>query len=76
MRLLTPQEQRELEVLRRSLYSTNASIEVCDSNREMWLNILEMVLSTQEAMKTAWYRRGNKRIDTIQAVEYKRGDNE
>lgn len=69
MRLLTPSEQRELEALRRSLYSTNATIEVCDSNREMWLNILEMVLQTQEAMKTAWCSSQNPQIDLIQVVK-------
>lgn len=69
MRLLTPQEQRELEALRRSLYSANATIEVCDSNREMWLNILEMVLSTQETMKTAWCSSQNPQIDLIQVVK-------
>lgn len=69
MRILTPQEQRELEALRRSLYSANATIEVCDSNREMWLNILEMVLQTQEAMKAAWRSSRNPQIDLIQITK-------
>lgn len=83
MRILTPSEQREIEHLRNVLVRFNApehsnkiNVEISDSNRDMWLNALEMVLSTQEALKIEWYRRGNNKIDTIQAVEYRRNDNE
>lgn len=66
MRLLTPQEQRELEALKRSLYVADATVEIREENREMWINVLEMVLQTQEAMKAAWHRSPNPQIDFIQ----------
>lgn len=54
MRILTISEQRELEALRRTFYSQNTCIEVRDSNREMWLNALEMALSKNEQLKQEW----------------------
>lgn len=54
MRILSPSEQRQIEQLKRTLHSPHAvTLEICDDNKEMWLNILEMVLSTQEAIKMA-----------------------
>lgn len=79
MRILTPSEQREIEHLRNTLLRFNApehcnaiDVEIREGNREMWLNIFEMVLSTQEAMKIAWGRSPNPQIDLIQVTKEKK----
>lgn len=54
MRPLTPAELREIESIQRTIRTYDADIEVRDSNRELWLNALEMILQTNQALLTAW----------------------
>lgn len=72
MRLLTPLEQREIEQLKaevNKLYG-NEAIEVVIPfiDREKWLNILDIVINAQEAMKLAWRQSSNPNIDLVQIV--------
>lgn len=79
MRILTPLEQRQIEQLKNKIASNDITGIDCynrDDNlvqdfsfpkdREMWLNCLQMILQTQEALKTARNRSPNPQIDFIQ----------
>lgn len=73
MRLLTPSEQREIEQLKKHVedvrqyqgeHSTKYfSITVEPTNADFWLNILDMVLQTQDALKVAWQKSDNPIIN-------------
>lgn len=78
MRLLTPSEQREIEQLKTFIvngYGRNDKGGWVDTgneemffinledNQELWLNILDMVLQTQDAMKVAWQKSANPIIN-------------
>jgi len=64
MRILTPAEQREVERIKGKmttgeitgidLYTEQDNLVVTTLNKELWLNILDLALQANEAMKTEW----------------------
>lgn len=64
MRLLTPNEQRQVEQLKQAVKGHESlTIVINSDDKELWLNILDMVLQTQDAMKTAWQKSDNPIIN-------------
>lgn len=62
MRQLTFPEARQVEKLRASIAAAKDKkvvIEVLPSERELWLNLLDMVLETNEALSAAWRQSPN-----------------
>lgn len=79
MRILTPAELRQLQSVKDLIikcYGNYAGVAYCneddvviildDDNRELWLNILDMALKQNEAMKISWQE--NIRIGNSTAV--------
>lgn len=54
MRTLTPVERREIEAIKRTIGKANVTIEVCDSNAEMWCTVLDLALAMDEAIEKKW----------------------
>lgn len=80
MRLLTPNEQRQVEQLKSFITKGYGRNDIggwisfsqgyedrffinAEDNQELWLNILDMVLQTQDAMKIAWQKSDNPIIN-------------
>lgn len=73
MRLLTSLEQREIEQLKaevNKLYGDEAiEVVIPFIDREKWLNILDIIINAQEAMKVVWRRSDNPNIDLVKLVQ-------
>lgn len=59
MRLLTPSELRQVERYQKLIRNIDASDEVHiiiidEPTKELWLNVLDIALQTQEALLSAW----------------------
>lgn len=59
MRILTPAESRQLEIVKQSIvklyhHTDDVTITIDIQNRELWLNILDIVLQSNDVMKQAW----------------------
>jgi len=93
MRILTPIEQREVEKVKDMIVKGHGETEdnwiddmhgdvlnidlVSKSNRELWLNILDLALQANDAMKEAWRRTGNPQQGELeQAIATKLRANE
>jgi len=87
MRILTPAEQREVERIKSKmttgeiigidLYTEHDNLVVTTLNKELWLNILDLALQANDAMKDAWRRTGNPQQDELeQAIATKLRTNE
>jgi len=66
MRILTPNEQRQVEQFRDEVVKMpddGIELFIPLTERELWLNILDMVLQTQDAMKAAWQKSDNPVIN-------------
>ena len=56
MRILTPAERRDLEAIRRTISNATVTIEICDSNAEMWRNVLDLVLQMNDVLQEKWQK--------------------
>ena len=56
MRILTPAESRDLEAIRRTIGNATVTIEICDSNAEMWRNVLDLVLQMNDVLQEKWQK--------------------
>jgi len=58
MRILTPSEQREIEQRRRDIINIGSyhtvRMAITPKNYELWLNILDLALRHNDAMRTEW----------------------
>jgi len=64
MRLLTPSEQRQMETLKRQLTDMppdGLDIHIPYAERETWLNLLDIIIQANEALRTEWRRSDNPR---------------
>lgn len=69
MRILTPDERRQIELLKRELTNMPAGgIELLIDNREMWFNLVTIILEANEAMSVAWRRSANPRTNLVELV--------
>jgi hypothetical protein len=75
MRLLTPNEQRQIEQFRAEVVKMpDRRVDIIitlenQDDREKWLNILDIVLGANDAMKIAWRRSDNPNVDLVKLVE-------
>lgn len=62
MRLLTPSEQRQIETLKRELTDMppdGLELFISHAERETWLNLMAIVLESNEAMRLSWQKSAN-----------------
>lgn len=68
MRLLTPNEQRQVEALKadmvKRLWSSGDTVEIIITinDRELWLNLFEIILKKNDEMKDTWLKSSNPQI--------------
>lgn len=68
MRILTSSEQREIEQLRAEVVkmpSDGLEIFIPITDREEWINILDILLHANQAMQLTWRRSDNPSIDLV-----------
>ncbi len=54
MRTLTPGERREIEAIWRTIGKSYVTIEICNSNAEMWCTVLDLAPQANEAIEKRW----------------------
>lgn len=66
MRILTPSEQRQMETLKRELTDMppdGLEIFISTDERETWLNLLDIIMQANDAMRDKWNKSDNPRIE-------------
>lgn len=66
MRILTNSEQRQMETLKRELTDMppdGLEIFISYAERETWLNLLDIIMQANDAMRDKWNKSDNPRIE-------------
>jgi len=66
MRILSPNEQRQVEQLKKQVVDMwgddVVTIPITMPERELWLNLLEIILKKNDEMKDTWRKSANPQI--------------
>ncbi len=54
MRTLTPGERREIEAIRHTISNIDMTIEIRESNAEIWRNVLDLALQMNDVLQDKW----------------------
>ena len=76
MRTLTPAARREIEAIRRTLRQSSGctigksdvTIEICESNEEMWRTVLDLALRANEAIEKRWNSHEADRVKPVAEI--------